>query len=190
LLDIRDRKEFLKILRLKEIQEQTNRIYQGDYYEKLKYSQDIKMNTRIARYLRDNFNIHELTTHFYDSETAFDAKNYIGVPRSWEDKMSFNNRTDVKGGSIDNTSQDEVNRIAFECILDVVKKKDGINPIPYSNVHRWHIFIYESTIILYWFGRDIDCYRGHDYYWIYTPKNKEEPIDTLYFLVNCYGVDE
>lgn len=23
-----------------------------------------------------------------------------------------------------------------------------------------------------------------------TTKNKEEPIDILYFLVNCYGVDE
>lgn len=190
MLDIRDRKEYLRILRLKEIQEHTNKIYQGDYYEKLKYSQDIKMNTRIARHIRDNFDVHEWTTHFYDAETKFDAEKNIKIPRSWEDKMSFNNYIDVECEGIDNISQDIVNKRAFECMLDVIRKKDGINPIHYSNVHRWHIFIYESTIILYWFGRDVDCYMGHDYYWIYTPKNKEEPIDILYFLVNCYGVDE
>lgn len=190
MLDIRDRKEFLKILRLKEIQEHTTKIYQGDYYEKLKYSQDIRMNTRIARYIRDNFDVHEWTTHFYDSETKFDKDTYTELPRSWEDKMSFNNWIDVEVEGVDNTEQEEVNRRAFECMLDVIRKKDGIDPTHYSNVHRWHIFIYESTVILYWFGRDINCYMGHDYYWIYTPKHKEEPIDTLYFLVNCYGVDE
>lgn len=182
--------EFLEKLRQQGIKEQTTKVYQGDYIEKLKYSQDIKMNTRIARYIRDNFDVHEWTTHYYDDETKFDIEKNIEILRSWEDKMSFNNYTDVEGEGIGNTSQEEVNERAFECILDVIKKKDGINPTNYSNVHRWHIFIYESTIILYWFGRDIDCYMGHDYYWIYALKHKEEPIDTLYFLLNCYGVDE
>ena len=117
MLDIRDRKEYLRILRLKEIQEQSNKIYQGDYYERLKYSQDIKMNTRISRYIRDNFDVHEWTTHFYDSETKFDKEKNIEIPRSWEDKMSFNNYIDVEGEGIDNISQEEVNKRAFECIL-------------------------------------------------------------------------
>lgn len=182
--------KFLEQLRQQEIKEQINKRCQGYYHEKIKYSQDMKMTTRIARYIRDNFNIHEWTTHFYDSETTFDTENYTEVPRSWKDKMSFNNWIDVEGEGINNVSQDEVNKRAFECMLDAVKKKDGINPTHYSNVHRWHIFIYENTIVLYWFGRDIDYYMGHDYYWIYTPKDKEEPIDTLYFLTQCYGVDE
>ena len=188
MLDIRDRKVFLETIRQKDITEQDNIVCKGD---NLKYSQDIKMNTRIARYLHDNFNIHEFSISYYMNEFCSDGS-YRLRSTSWEERMTAISFVDVFGPHIYGMSQETSNNYAFKTILNVVKhKEDNVSPgSKWSNVHRWHIFIYENTVILKWFGRDIDPYMCHDYTFMYRRKNKEEPIDTLYFLTNCYGVDE
>lgn len=169
--------EFLENLRQKEIKE-TNELKHNDI-GKLKYSEDIKMNTRIPRYIRDNFDIHEYTVHFYDD-----------YERPFEERMQFESWVDAFGPGGWWDTVEEANYLSFDCMLTVVKRKEYFYKhsklrSTYANQGRWHIFIFEKALMLYWFGRDIDIYDGHDCFWIYTPKDKEKPIDVGYFCKYC-----
>lgn len=174
--------EFLENLRQKEIKE-TDELKHKDV-GKLKYSEDIRMNTRIPRYIRDNFDIHEYTTHFYD-----DYK----LP--FEKRMQFNNWVDAFGPGLWYDTVEEADYFAFNCMLTAAKRKEYFYAnvklrSTYTNEGRWHIFIFEKAIMLYWFGRDLNHYESHDCWWIYNPKDKEKPINIGYFYKYCYKGDE
>lgn len=159
---------FLEELRQKEISK-NNR-------ENARFDFDIKMNTRIARYIRDNFDLTEFTTHYYDHYGYSE-----GQPRTFKERMQFNNWVDVEGPGIWGMSIEEVNNDAFTNMLDTVKRKCYYEKVKYSNNNRWHIFLYDDVIFLYWFGRDIGDYCNNDKWWIYEPKNTEKMIDFTYF---------
>lgn len=166
---------FLENLRQKEIQEQIN--IKSDPL--LKFNFDIRMNTRIARYIRDNFNIVEHTVHFYDCET------YDNIhPITWKQKMKFNNWIDVVGPGIWFQTLEEANKDSFDDMLNELKRKHWEEyKNKTNNEHRWHIFLYDNVIFLYWFGRDIETFYNNDKWWIYELKDKADMIDCSYF---CY----